>query len=330
MTQARSVTATFNVIPPQQFTLMVSKAGTGSGTVTSNPAGINCGATCSALFDFGTSVTLTASAASGSTFAGWSGEGCSGTGTCTVSMTQARSVTATFSTNNSPTITMVSPILPQQTQTITITGSGFGTLQPYDGNSPSIRIHDVTGQWGAGHIGPGDFDAVHLAVASWTDSQIVISGFTGAYGQNNWTLQLGDQVEVQIWNAQTGAGPAIYTLTVGVTTRSSCTWGLYIDDHQSGGGWESRLFLSNIDTQHAHTYEVFVLATNTVLTKSLSLGPNGIVELTCGDLQACGAAGWLYVQSDAPVLAATLFVINNVFGGGAFTAQSPVCTFGLP
>ena len=59
------------------------------------PAGINCGTTCTANYATGTSVTLTAAAASGSTFAGWSGA-CTGTGTCTVSMTQARNVTATF------------------------------------------------------------------------------------------------------------------------------------------------------------------------------------------------------------------------------------------
>jgi hypothetical protein len=77
------------------YTLSVSRAGTGSGTVTSSPSGINCGSTCSASYGNGTNVTLTAAAASGSTFAGWSGA-CSGTGSCTVSMTAARSVTATF------------------------------------------------------------------------------------------------------------------------------------------------------------------------------------------------------------------------------------------
>ncbi|MBU6364429.1 MAG: hypothetical protein KGQ95_09450, partial [Acidobacteria bacterium] len=73
----------------------VTKAGTGSGTVSSAPAGIDCGATCSAAFDYGQAVTLTATPAAGSTFAGWGGA-CSGTGACTVTTTQARAVTATF------------------------------------------------------------------------------------------------------------------------------------------------------------------------------------------------------------------------------------------
>jgi len=77
------------------FGLTVAKSGSGSGTVTSSPAGINCGATCSASFASGASVTLTATPASGSTFAGWSGA-CSGTGACAVALTAARSVTAAF------------------------------------------------------------------------------------------------------------------------------------------------------------------------------------------------------------------------------------------
>ena len=79
-----------------QFTLTVSKAGSGSGSVTSSPAGIDCGATCAASFGSGTSVTLTAVADSGSTFSGWSGGGCSGTGSCMVAISAATTVTATF------------------------------------------------------------------------------------------------------------------------------------------------------------------------------------------------------------------------------------------
>jgi secreted trypsin-like serine protease len=98
MNQARSVDAEFTNTSstPTMRTLTVVKSGGGSGTVTSNPAGISCGSDCSASFTNGTSVTLTATPASGSTFAGWESGGCSGTGTCTVAMDQAREVTATF------------------------------------------------------------------------------------------------------------------------------------------------------------------------------------------------------------------------------------------
>jgi aryl-phospho-beta-D-glucosidase BglC (GH1 family) len=96
MTAARSVTATFNTA--STFAAAVTRAGTGTGTVTSSPSGINCGSTCTANYASGTSVTLTAAAASGSTFAGWSGS-CSGTGSCVLSMTAARNVTATFNTS---------------------------------------------------------------------------------------------------------------------------------------------------------------------------------------------------------------------------------------
>src|SRR3989344_8950627 len=80
-------------------TLEIYKTGTGSGTVTSNPAGINCGATCSVNFSSGTVVTLTAIASSGSTFSGWSGSGCFGTGTCVETMAGGLSVQASFTTN---------------------------------------------------------------------------------------------------------------------------------------------------------------------------------------------------------------------------------------
>ncbi len=80
------------------YTLTVSKAGAaaGSGVVTSSPAGISCGGDCSEAYTSGTSVTLTASAPSGTVFSGWGGA-CAGTAaTCTVTMDAAKSVTANF------------------------------------------------------------------------------------------------------------------------------------------------------------------------------------------------------------------------------------------
>ena len=85
-------------------TLTVTKQGDGAGTVTSSPGGISCGSDCSQSYPLGTTVTLTASPASGSAFGGFSGAGCSGQGPCTVTMDVARSVTATFSDAGGKTI----------------------------------------------------------------------------------------------------------------------------------------------------------------------------------------------------------------------------------
>lgn len=80
-----------------EYTLSLTINGTGSGTVTSSPSGINSSSSTTADFDDGTVVTLTAYPAYGSTFAGWSGTGgCSGTSTCALTMSEARAATATF------------------------------------------------------------------------------------------------------------------------------------------------------------------------------------------------------------------------------------------
>lgn len=97
MSQARSVLATFVASSPNSYTVSVAKGGTGSGTVTSSIGGLNCGATCAASLSSGTAVTLTASPAAGSTFAGWGGA-CSGTASCSLTVNASVSVTASFDT----------------------------------------------------------------------------------------------------------------------------------------------------------------------------------------------------------------------------------------
>jgi uncharacterized repeat protein (TIGR02543 family) len=95
MTAAKTATATFTTTPGT-YALTLYQTGVGLGTVASTPAGINCGAACVANFASGASVTLTATAAAGSTFAGWGGA-CTGTApTCTVPLSAARIVTANF------------------------------------------------------------------------------------------------------------------------------------------------------------------------------------------------------------------------------------------
>jgi Divergent InlB B-repeat domain/PASTA domain len=88
-----TVTATFDAPPPKDLT--VARNGTGSGVITSDPAGIDCGSTCSAAYAHGTGVVLTATPAKGSHFAGWSGD-CSGAAVCTLTMDAVHSAGAAF------------------------------------------------------------------------------------------------------------------------------------------------------------------------------------------------------------------------------------------
>ena len=109
MNADQSVGAIFNGPP----TITVSLSGSGSGSVVSKPAGINCPTQCSATFPSGTTVNLTAAATSGSGFDGWTSP-CSGTGPCSLSATADQSVGAAFDppdfslTTSPPTIPTVS------------------------------------------------------------------------------------------------------------------------------------------------------------------------------------------------------------------------------
>lgn len=99
--------------PPTTYALTVTAPAAGSGTITSSPAGINCPGTCTANFSANTKVTLTATAGTNYSFAGWSGS-CSGTGPCSLTITAAASVTPTFN--------------PDYGLIVTLSGTGSGTV----------------------------------------------------------------------------------------------------------------------------------------------------------------------------------------------------------
>lgn len=94
MNAAKSVTATFTSTP--QATLSIAKVGTGAGTVYRTNGAINCGTTCSESVTQGAIATINALPASGSTFAGWSGGVCTGTGSCSFSVNADTTVNAQF------------------------------------------------------------------------------------------------------------------------------------------------------------------------------------------------------------------------------------------
>jgi hypothetical protein len=89
----------------------------GDGRVTSRPAGIDCPSTCSTRVERGRTVQLRATALANATFAGWKGGGCSGTGVCTVDVTESTTVTARFAGDATP-----------RKLTVERTGDGAGTV----------------------------------------------------------------------------------------------------------------------------------------------------------------------------------------------------------
>jgi phospholipase C len=113
MTSSQTVGAKFSTTT---YPLSVTAPASGTGTVTSSPAGINCPGNCASNFDSGTKVTLTATPAANYSFAGWTGA-CSGAAGCSVDMNGAKTVGATFSASSYP-------------LTVTATGSGTITSSP--------------------------------------------------------------------------------------------------------------------------------------------------------------------------------------------------------
>jgi Domain of unknown function (DUF1929)/Divergent InlB B-repeat domain len=135
--------------PPRSLT--ITGAGMGHGRVTAPPVGevildckIDAGSynptDCTKMYGWKSSVTMTASPDPGSSFAGWSGA-CTGTGsTCKVTMTQARSVSATFSGQGLPSFAL----------NVVGGGNGNGSVQSQPGPTPAIDCGITAGTAGSG------------------------------------------------------------------------------------------------------------------------------------------------------------------------------------
>jgi hypothetical protein len=162
--------------------LTVTRAGNGSGTVTSSPAGIDCGPDCSEAYPNGTVVTLTASAATGSVFTVWSGA-CTGTGTCQVTLDTARSVAASFEAEGTPTptITGLQPasgpttggtiVTIEGTDLATTTGVTIGGVAATIVGTPTATEVRVT-------TPPGAAGARDVVVTTSVGTASVAAGFT--------------------------------------------------------------------------------------------------------------------------------------------------------
>lgn len=119
-----------------------------------------------------------------------------------------------------PRITSISPVTTRANQKIIIKGQGFGTHAPSAKETTQfLLISDETSKWVAGRVGQNAY-SVWLNVSHWTDTEIEVSGFAGAYGSDDRKLNAGDQINVMVWNAQTGAGPAVLSGEIGHETNA--------------------------------------------------------------------------------------------------------------
>jgi hypothetical protein len=166
------------------YTLTITKAGNGTGTVTSFPSGINCGVICSYQFLFGTSVTLTATPDSGSAFGGWSGDVTDSSSTIIVIMDSNKSMTSTFNLS--------------YTLTVTETGTGTGTVT----SSPSGINCGATCTY---QFAPG----TSVTLTAIPDSSSIFSGWTGAATGTDTTVTVtmnSDKHVYAVFNVFNAAG----------------------------------------------------------------------------------------------------------------------------
>ena len=200
-------------MPPVVHALSVAKSGEGSGTITSDLGGIDCGAVCSTTVEDGSQVTLSAVAEPGSVFEGWSGAGvdCVGTSPCTLTVSGDTIVVATFR-------------LTPKTLVVSLDGTGAGTVT----SSPDgIDCGDVCSS---------AFPHAGLVVLTATPTPgSVFSGWTGACGGTSDCVVTMDTD--QTVSAVFDAFPAFVELTDADAAVAYGGWHGVVDPAASGGGY---------------------------------------------------------------------------------------------
>lgn len=272
--------------------LVVEKSGTGSGTVTSDPAGIDCGSACNALFAEDTEVELTAAPASGSTFTGWSGSGCSGTGTCTVTMSESRTVVAGF---DDPTACPADAFEPDNVcfgQSIAIGGSQARTLCDEDwlwfgadaGRTYRIETSALSG-------GADTTLAVHHDCGSELAFNDDFPGL-GLASRIDWTPSTSAFVDIRVRSFGNFYGPPQgYTVSVTCIANCACPADLLLTG-QTVSTTESFLATQTITAGDGFAVVspgdvTFQAGTRVVLQDGFSVGPGASFTAIAGTAPAC-------------------------------------------
>jgi hypothetical protein len=205
--------------PPEQFTLSMTV--TGSGSVSSAPAGIACPGTCSAKYDSGTTIVLTETPTTGNDFSDWSGTGCAGTtSTCAITLTADESPSATFSKTVAKTVTLA----------VGVSGGGTVTSSPAGINCP--------GQCSASYV-----KGTSVALSAVPASGATFTGWSGACKSSttntcDLTLSANAQAALGIFTP-TGKTPPTFQVRFSLCTNDgtpSYVFDTDLDQTGTGGG----------------------------------------------------------------------------------------------
>jgi uncharacterized repeat protein (TIGR01451 family) len=184
-------------------TLTIQKAGGGSGTVTSSPAGIDCGTDCSESYIPGTAVTLTATADANTTFSGWSGAVTSRANPLQLTMDADQTLTATFKQNADLQLTLGAPA-----------SDTVGTPFTY-----TLRATD-RGPFASSGVTVSDIlpTALSVRTASWSQGTIAITTLATGAQKVSWNvgaLASGAKATLTLRVVPNVAGTLVNTATIG-------------------------------------------------------------------------------------------------------------------
>lgn len=221
------------------FTLGVTKSGTGTGSVTSTPAGISCGTDCTEAYASGSVVALSAQPAAGSTFVGWSGA-CIGTAACSVTMDAAKSVGAAFTSTTTTTTLSVNPGSVNAGSNVTVNWSNISAATGTNWiglYTPSAASENHGGIWmyvnctktaGAafpsgscvfpipGGLASGNYELRLHASSSWTAIASTPLTITGGGGTGGTT--------VGVAPTSAAAGTSVTVSWSGITASTGSNW----------------------------------------------------------------------------------------------------------
>ena len=195
---AFTVSVLLNIADIPMFTLFANFAGTGGGIVTFNPGGFACTSNCSRDYAKRAAVSLSAVANTGSTFSGWSGGGCSGTGTCNLTLTSDQTVTATFDLTPDFSVSVSdftpNPISPGQSSAATISAEGANgfsdtvsltcSVQPSPAHAPQCSVSPSS-------ITPGNSATATITTTAPTGAQTASSGSASPFFNALWVPMAG-------------------------------------------------------------------------------------------------------------------------------------------